>query len=356
MKKIKMGLIGFGGISKGIHVPGYLAHPDKVEISAVCDINPDRLSEAKEKFGLSDSALFTDYGELLNSGLVDAVDIATSNDAHVDIAIAAIEKGLPFSIEKPIGRNLEEAKRLFDLAKEKNAKSFVCFSWRYRAYARLLRDIIKSGELGKLYHIYIRCIKDSGLWEGRRLEWRFDKEKAGSGVLGDLGSHMIDITRFIGEEFDTVFAESGITVGERQVENGDEIRPVTTDDWCNISATTKNGVPVTINLSRVAKTIPDLMEFEIMGEGGRIKLSNAGAMKLFLSIGKWDTACKGMHEIVPPASYNANQSLSFINLINGIEDEYTSHIIEGIECQKVLEAASRSVETGKKIKIGEDIL
>lgn len=107
MKKIRMGLIGFGGISKGVHVPGYLAHPDKVEITAVCDINPERLSEAKEKFGLSDSALFADYRELLNSRLVDAVDIATSNDSHVEIAMAAIEKGLPFSIEKPIGRNLD---------------------------------------------------------------------------------------------------------------------------------------------------------------------------------------------------------------------------------------------------------
>lgn len=113
MKKIRMGLIGFGGISKGVHVPGYLAHPDKVEITAVCDINPERLSEAKEKFGLSDSALFADYRELLNSCLVDAVDIATSNDSHVEIAMAAIEKGLPFSIEKPIGRNLDEAKKAF---------------------------------------------------------------------------------------------------------------------------------------------------------------------------------------------------------------------------------------------------
>mgnify|MGYP000846306320 FL=1 len=356
MKKIRMGLIGFGGISKGVHVPGYLAHPDKVEITAVCDINPERLSEAKEKFGLSDSALFADYRELLNSRLVDAVDIATSNDSHVEIAMAAIEKGLPFSIEKPIGRNLDEAKKLFELAEAKKCKSFVCFSWRYRAYARLLRDIVKSGELGKIYHIYIRCIKDSGLWKGRRLEWRFDKEKAGSGVLGDLGSHMIDITRFIGEEFDTVFAQSGIFVERRQVENGDEIKPVTTDDWCNISAITKNGVPVTVNLSRVAKTIPDLMEFEIIGEGGRVKLSFSGTMKMYIGIGKWDTECNGMHEIVPPASYNANQSLSFINLINGIEDEYTSHIIEGIECQKVLEAASRSIETGKAVKIEEEIL
>ena len=175
-------------------------------------------------------------------------------------------------------------------------------------------------------------------------------------MLGDLGSHMIDITRFIGEEFDTVFAQSGIFVDRRQVENGDEIKPVTTDDWCNISAITKNGVPVTVNLSRVAKTIPDLMEFEIIGEGGRVKLSFSGTMKMYIGIGKWDTECNGMHEIVPPASYNANQSLSFINLINGIEDEYTSHIIEGIECQKVLEAASRSIETGKAVKIEEEIL
>lgn len=354
MKKTRIGLIGFGGICQCVHLPGYLEHTDIAEITAVCDIKPERLAQAKEQLHLDDSALFTDYRDLLKSGLVDAVDIATSNDAHCEIAEAAIDAGLPYSLEKPVGRNFEEAKRLYDKTIENNAVSFICFSWRYRQYTRYLRDIIKGGELGKLYHIYIRCIKDSGLWENRKLEWRFDKEKAGSGVLGDLGSHMIDITRFWGEEFDRVFAQTGIEVKERQVENGDEIKPVTTDDWCNISAVTESGVPVTIQLSRVATTISEVMEFEIMGENGRVRfLCSNGDMKAEICIGKRDMECGGTHEIVPPASYMANQSLSFLNLVRGCEDGYASRIDEGIACQKVLEAAAISAETGNFIKVSE---
>lgn len=143
------------GFQREFTFPAIWAHPDKVEITAVCDINPERLSEAKEKFRLSDSALFADYRELLNSRLVDAVDIATSNDSHVEIAMAAIEKGLPFSIEKPIGRNLDEAKKLFELAEAKKCKSFVCFSWRYRAYARLFKRHCKKRRARKnISHIH----------------------------------------------------------------------------------------------------------------------------------------------------------------------------------------------------------
>lgn len=354
MKKQRIGLIGFGGICNSVHLRGYLEHTDKAEITAVCDINPEKLKLAKEKLGLSDAQLFENYIDLMDSGLVDAVDICTSNDAHCKIALAAIDRKIPFSIEKPLGRNLAEAKEVFERAKAENVKSFICFSWRYREYTRFVRDIIQQGKLGKLYHIYVRCIKNSGLWEGRKLEWRFDKNRAGTGVLGDLGSHMIDIARFWGEEIDGVFAQSGIWIKERQSETGDEILPVTTDDWTNMNMMTKNGVPVTVAVSRTATAIGDLIEFEAYGENGNIKFTySSGNYKIISCIGEIDMAGKGSHEIVPPAKYKANQSLSFINMLNGIEDEYTAHLEHGIACQQVLEAAEISAKTGKYIKISD---
>ncbi len=360
MKKIRVGIVGFGGICNGVHAPGYVAlGKEKAEITAVCDIKPEKLALAKEKFGLSDDCLFTDYRDLIKSGLVDAIDIATPNDVHCEIAEAAIDAGLDFSIEKPIGLNFEQAKHLYDKVMASDVRSFICFSWRYRPYTRYVRDIIKSGQLGKLYHIYIRCIKNSGLWEGRKLEWRFDKDRAGTGVLGDLGSHMIDITRFWGEEFDGVYAQRGTYITERQSETSDEILPVTTDDWCNINGMTKSGVPVTIALSRTATTIDDLIEFEVMGENGRLKYkyewkTGVGVTnEIEACIGKTDMEGAGTHKLIPPAKYEANQSESFINLLNDIEDEYTAHLEEGMECQKVLDAAELSCELGRYVKISE---
>ena len=145
MKRI--GIIGFGGICNGVHLPGYQAISNKANVTAVCDINPKKLELAKQKLGLSDECLFTDYRDLIASGLVDAVDICTSNDAHCEIAEAAIDAGLDFSVEKPIGLSYAEAKHLYDKAKNSNVKSFTCFSWRYRAPTRLMRDIVTSGQL-----------------------------------------------------------------------------------------------------------------------------------------------------------------------------------------------------------------
>ena len=229
----------------------------------------------------------------------------------------------------------------------------MCFSWRYREYTRYVRDIIKSGKLGKIYHMYVTCIKDSGLWEGRKLEWRFDKDRGGTGVLGDLGSHMVDIVRFWGEEFDGVFAQRGTEIKERMREDCDEIAPVTTDDWCNIIGKSKNGIPITIELSRVCTTIDSRIEFDVMGENGRIRYINDHGQFIESCFGD-DVKTRKFENLTPPESYEGNQSKSFIDMLCGRKDQYTSELIHGMECQKVLEAAQISCDEQKYIRI-EDV-
>lgn len=350
---VRIGLIGCGGIANGTHIPGYLKIPEMAKITAVCDINEERLGKVGDKLEIPAKARFTDYRDLIASGLVDAIDICTPNHVHCEIAHAAINAGLPFSIEKPIGLSYEEAKALADAVERTGTPSFVCFSWRYREYTRYVRDIIKSGKLGKIYHIYVTCIKDSGLWEGRKLEWRFDKNKGGTGVLGDLGSHMVDIVRFWGEEFDGVFAQRDIYIKERMREDCDEIAEVTTDDWCNINASSKNGIPITIALSRVATTIDARMEFDVMGENGRIRYVNDNGQYIEACFGE-DVKARKFERLTPPESYEGNQSKSFVEMLLGRKDQYTSELVHGMECQKVLEAAQISCDIGEYVRI-EDV-
>ena len=197
MEKNGVGLIGVGGIMNGVHIPAYQACND-CEITAICDINPATLKRVGEKLGIPEENRFLCYEKLMDSGLVDIVDIATPDAVHCKIAQAAVDRNLPISVEKPMGMNYKEVKAVCDAANAKKLPGHVCFSWHYRPFVRLMREQIVSGKLGKLYHVYIRCIKDSGLWEGRRLEWRFDEKHSASGVMGDLCSHMFDIARFIG--------------------------------------------------------------------------------------------------------------------------------------------------------------
>lgn len=353
MKKVRVGLVGTGGICNGVHIPGYLECPD-CEITAICDINPDALERTAQRLGLEQAACFSDYRELLKSGLVDVVDVTTSNDYHVEIAAAALDAGFPVSVEKPIGIRFEESLKLLKKSKETGLPVFVCFSWRYRDFVRYMKALIEQGELGKLHHIYVECIKDSGLWEGRRLEWRFDKEKAGSGVLCDLGSHMFDAIRFFGEEVEGVFCDSGIIVKERQKLDSDEIAEVTTDDWDNIVCRLKSGIGATVKLSRTLTTQKDSITFDVIGSKGSLRFEYRNGQQRLLKCTGADIAENIYREIEVPEEYRcAGQSSSFINLVRGNRDAYLATIEEGIKSQAIIDAALRSSEEKRMIMISE---
>jgi len=349
MKKTRVGLVGVGWVSNDEHVTGYLK-TEECEITAVCDINEKRLHETADRCGVPMDHRFTDYRDLIACEDVDVVDIATWNSMHCPIAKEAALAGKSFSVEKPVGMNYAETLDLAKTAEKMGVESFVCLSWRYRPYTRYVKYLIGTGMLGKLYHIYVRCIKDSGLWEGRKLEWRFDKSRAATGVLGDLGSHMIDIVRFWGYEFTEVYADRGTIVKERPTEDTGEIKPVETDDWCHMNCRLNCETTCTIELTRCATAVPAIMQFEVYGENGRLVYTNDNDGQ---SIVFTDAKTKEVKTLTPPAEFEALQSRSFINLTRGIEDEYTAKIIQGLECQAVIDAALLSTEEHRPVTIAE---
>jgi len=355
MKKIRIGLIGTGGICRGRHIPGYLECPE-CEITALCDINPKALQKTKDKFGFTDIPCFENYKDLLASGLVDAVDIATSNDVHVQIALDALDAGFPISIEKPIGINIEESLALLKKSKETGLPVFVCFSWRYNKFPRYMKYLIDNGEIGDIYHIYVKCIKDSGLWEGRRLEWRFDESKAGSGVLCDLGSHMFDAIRFFGQEINSVYCDRGIIVKKRQKLDSDEWADVTTDDWSNAVCMLDSGIGATVTLSRTTIAEKDTIEFYVSGSHGALRFNyQGGDQNLYICKGEDLKEFKFQPVSIPEDFKSLNQSRSFVNILMGIPDEYASTIVDGIRSQAAVDGAKLSSQCHKAI-ILDDIL
>ncbi len=349
MEKVRIGIIGTGNIAMyWAHWPEY-QNVKNCEITAVCDIDETKLNTAGDMLGIPAERRFTDYRDLIACDQVDAVDIATWNSVHCEIAEAAVLAGKPYSIEKPVGMNYGEVQKLADLTHEHNIPSFVCLSWRYRPYTRMLQTLITEGKVGKMYHVYIRCIKDSGLWPGRKREWRFDNARAGSGVLGDLGSHMIDMVRFWGEEFKEVYAKTGIFIHERQEEDSDAFGPVDTDDWCNVNAVLENGVGCTIELSRVATTLGALISFEIYGEKGRLEFFCGDETYLKFT----DAQTKETEMITPPDDYCRTQSQTFTDMTAGIDDPFISDIDDGLACQAVIDAMVISAKENRPVTIAE---
>lgn len=353
MKKIRIGLIGTGSICRGRHIPGYLECPE-CEITALCDINPKAIQKVKDKFGFTDIPCFSDYKEMLASGLIDAVDIATSNDVHVKIALDALDAGFPISIEKPIGMDMEESLALLQKSRETGLPVFVCFSWRYNKFPRYMKYLIDQNTIGDIYHIYVKCIKDSGLWEGRRLEWRFDESKAGSGVLCDLGSHMFDAIRFFGQEIESVYCDRGIIVKKRQKLDCDEWADVTTDDWSNAVCRLKSGIGATVTLSRTTIAEKDTIEFYVSGSKGALRfLYQAGDQGLYISVGEDLKAFKFTKVEIPEDFATLNQSRSYVNLLMGQRDEYASTIVDGIRSQAAVDGAKLSSAIGKSVDLDE---
>ncbi|NLD87244.1 MAG: Gfo/Idh/MocA family oxidoreductase [Clostridiales bacterium] len=349
MGKVRLGMIGLGGIANGVHLPGYMKL-DNCELVAICDIDESKLKATGDKYSIPEDRRYTDYRELIACDDIDAVDIATWNSVHCEIAKAAALAGKHFSVEKPVGMNYAEAYDLAKTAENMNVQSFICLSWRYHPYTRYVKYLVSSGKVGRLYHIYVRCIKDSGLWKGRKLEWRFDKTLAASGVLGDLGSHMIDIVRFWGQEFKDVYANYGTFITHRPTEDTGEIREVTTDDWCNMNCVLESDVSCTIELTRCATTVPNLISFEVYGEKGKLIYTND---EYGQKIEFRDAETREIELLTPPDEFTAMQSKSFIDLVQGIEDDYTAKITHGLECQAVIDAAIRSCEQHRPVTIAE---
>ena len=176
--------------------PALRKAPD-LQLVAVCDIDPEALRYAWETYGIDEAHCFTDYHDLINCPDVDAVDISTPNNVHFEVAMAAAQAGKPYAVEKPITLNSEQADALAQVTREKNVKNMVCFSYRFKAAARYAKDLIQRGMLGTIYHVDMQYYQAWGLpFCQTPLVWRFQKDLTGSGALGDLGSHALDLVRF----------------------------------------------------------------------------------------------------------------------------------------------------------------
>lgn len=190
MEKTKIAVIGLGGIAQLVHLP-ILSKLGNVEICAVADINKTRLKTVSEKFTIDKQ--FTDYRDLLATQDVDAVIIATPTNTHSEIAVECLNAKKHVLIEKPIARNLVEAKEIHSVAKKNKKHAMIGMNLRFRPDAMLMKSLVSSGELGDIF--YIRCG-----WlrkQSSEQKWFLNKNQSGGGVIIDLGILILDLAMWI---------------------------------------------------------------------------------------------------------------------------------------------------------------
>lgn len=356
MSKIRIGSVGIGGISRSVHLPGIAKSPD-LELVAVCDIRPEALEYAQKTYGIKPEYCFTDYHDLINCPLVDAVDISTPNHLHFEIAMAAVQAGKHYNVEKPMTMDAREADILAKATQDANVKSMVCFSYRYKPAARYIKDLLAKGVLGKVYHVDMQYYQSWGLpLFNTPRAWRFHKAETGSGAMGDLGSHALDLMRFVtGQEYTRLVGHTGTFVHQRDDRKTGELLPVDVDDFSNCMGEMTDGAIATMRITRFGYGRGNYQTLEVYGDKGTLMYindehsDNEDALRVCLEpLGKDH---QQFDLVRVPDRYRMDQMQSFANLILGKGDGLSATVEDGQINMHAVDAVLTSAEQGAWLEV-----
>lgn len=287
MKELNVGLIGAGFMSKA-HSIAYSGMPIFFHPAPampvkkmLVDSNPQAALEGKERFGFQTCS--TDWHDIIDDPNIHVVDICTPNNAHAEIAIAAAKAGKHILCEKPLALTCEEAKAMYQAAKEAGVTTMVAFNYRRTPAIQLAKRYIDEGAIGRILDFRGTYLQDWSADPSSPLSWRFQKGICGSGALGDIGTHVVDIIRFLVGEFDSVNARTATYIPWRPLQTGaaDSLGnskgsadtpkgPVDVDDQCCFMVNCKNGAFGTIEATRNAWGRNNFITIEIHGTEGSI--------------------------------------------------------------------------------------
>ena len=199
MAKLKIGFIGCGGIANGKHLPGMAQQKEYVDLVAFCDLIPERAEKAAKEYGTPDAKVYTDYHELLADPTIDAVHVLTPNVAHCEITVAALEAGKHVLCEKPMAATPADAQKMLE-ARDRTGKMLtIGYQYRHFPENQVAKKVVDDGWLGDVYYAEATYLRRRGV-----PTWGVftDKSKQGGGPLIDIGTHALDLTLFLMNNYD----------------------------------------------------------------------------------------------------------------------------------------------------------
>lgn len=198
MDKLKIGIIGCGGIAAEKHAPA-LATIEEVEITAFCDIDEQKAVVLRDNYGNPASNVYTDYQEMLESEDLDIVHVCTPNNSHAEISIAAMEADNHVMCEKPMAKTAEEAQRMVEASERTGKKLTIGYQNRFRTDSRYLHNVTEDGDLGEIYNAKAHAIRRRAV-----PTWGvfLDEEAQGGGPLIDIGTHALDLTLWMMDNYE----------------------------------------------------------------------------------------------------------------------------------------------------------
>lgn len=350
MKTVRIGIIGTGGIANNRHI-NELLQCENTKIVALCDIDSEALKRSAERANVPNEKCYTDYRKLIADPDVDAVEVCTPNYLHAEMAKAVLEAGKPLNLEKPIAMSYEEAISIYEAEKNSSTFGMTCFSYRFMAAVRYAKHLANQGYLGNIVGLDVAYLKNSAYWEGRSLEWRFEKEKAGSGVVGDLGVHLIDLAQLLAGNIVELCATKQTVVKERPTLDGKNIGKVTTDDSCSFIARFACGAEGCFHITRCAIGHKNTIRYDVYGDRGSISFNLNDPSVLTICHGEGDPKNFKSETVKVPAEFYLMQEQAFVNAILGHKDQIFPTIADGVQGQKVVDAILHSADNGTWVAV-----
>src|ERR1041385_795696 len=277
MKTLNIGMVGYGFMGRThsnafSRVNNFFDIPYRPVLKTVCARNPEGARAFGERWGYA--SVETDWRELVNSPDIDLIDIASPNDTHAEIAIAAAKAGKMVMCEKPLGRNSAEAQAMVQAVKQSGVPNMVWYNYRRVPAITLAKQLIDQGRLGKIFHYRAKFLQDwtisRELPQGGAGLWRLDVKVAGSGVTGDLLAHCIDTAMWLNGSLADVTAVTETFIKERKHTLTGKVEKVGIDDACSFLSHFKNGSLGNFESTRYARGHKALYTFEINGENGSL--------------------------------------------------------------------------------------
>ncbi len=273
MKQLNIGLVGYGFMGRThsnafLQAPRFFDLPWRPVLKAVAARNEARVKAFAANWGYESYA--TDWRDLVSRKDIDVIDIASPNDTHHEIAIAAAAAGKMVMCEKPLGRNAAEAQAMTAAVEQAGVPNTVWYNYRRVPAVTMIKQLVDEGKLGRIFHYRAKFLQDwtisADLPQGGEGLWRLDVSVAGSGVTGDLLAHNIDTALWLNGPITEVTAMTETFIKERTHSLTGAVQPVGIDDACAFLCRFENGSTATFEATRYARGHKALNTLEINGE------------------------------------------------------------------------------------------
>jgi predicted dehydrogenase len=306
--EIGVGMMGYAFMGKA-HTNAfkklpYMVYPPPAipKLIAIAGRNEDAVKEAAKRYGYA--GYYTDWKQMLKDDRIRLFDNGGPNDAHAEPCIAAAKAGKDILCEKPLARTAKEAASMLDAAVKAGIVHMVAHNYRFVPAVRLAYDLIKSGKLGEIYHFRAVYLQEWIMDPNFPYVWRLDKNIAGSGTLGDLGSHIIDLARFLVGEPRKVSAMAKTFIKNRTIPGGGT-GEVTVDDAFTALLEFESGALGTVEASRFCAGRKNFALLEINGAKGSLvfDLERFNELKVFWK-DEQPRETQGFHDVMVSESFH----------------------------------------------------